>query len=194
MLFRSYFNKKSLLNRLKKIKIEYLTSIDKETRLVIDQFNQNDISKKSDAFFEWLKAYKWVQETPLLNFSNKNDYEFSMNDNSFEIYLMKIIENKSCIGFIVLQKRNYVSKVLFTYFDNKKYSEIIANVIKLQNIIQNTREIICYETSICNNFKKSTAFLYKTKKIKQSIISADFNVIDFSNVRMNFGDGDCCFA
>ena len=117
-----------------------------------------------------------------------------MNDNSFEVYLMKIIENKSCIGFIVLQKRNYVSKVLFTYFDTEKYSEIIANVIKLQNIIQNTREIICYEESICNNFKKSTAFLYKTKKIKQSIISADFNVIDFSNVRMNFGDGDCCFA
>ena len=48
--------------------------------------------------------------------------------------------------------------------------------------------------AICNNLKKSSIFLYKTKKIKQSIISKEYNVTDFSNVRMNFGDGDCSFA
>jgi hypothetical protein len=107
---------------------------------------------------------------------------------------MKISNKTDCIGFIVLQKRNYVCKVLFSYFNNSKNTIDVSNIIKLQAIHQNTREIICYDDAICNNLKKSSIFLYKTKKIKQSIISKEYNVTDFSNVRMNFGDGDCSFA
>ena len=95
---------------------------------------------------------------------------------------------------MVLQKRNYVSKVLFTYYDASKYVVDVSNIIKLQAIAQNTREIICYDDAICANLKVSTVFLYKTKKVKQSIISKVFNKTHFTDVRMNFGDGDCSFA
>ena len=129
-----------------------------------------------------------------MNLTNKDKYEFSTYDREFEFSLIKIIKENYCIGFIVLQKRNYVLKVLFTYFDNLKYTDEITNILKLQAIIQNTREIICYDENICYNLKKSNLFLYKTKKIKQSIISKVFKKTDFDNVRMNFGDGDCSFA
>lgn len=180
--------------KVKNLSVEYLNIIDNETLNIINQFNKLDISIKGKDFFEWLKAYNWVQKAPLLNLTNKKKYEFSIYDNEFEYSLIKIIKKEICIGFIVLQKRNYVTKVLFTYYDNSKYGNDISNIIKLQTITQNTREIICYDETICMNLKKSNLFLYKTKKIKQSIISKAFNKTDFNNIRINFGDGDCSFA
>jgi len=180
--------------KLKNISVEYLNIIDDETYKIINQFNKNDISNKGKDFFEWLKAYNWVQNAPLLNLTDKDKYEFSIYDKEFEFSLIKINQENKCIGFIVLQKRNYVSKVLFTYFDNSKYTNDISNIIKLQAINQNTREIICYDIAICKNLKKSSLFLYKTKKNKQSIISKAYGIDDFKNIRMNFGDGDCSFA
>jgi hypothetical protein len=179
---------------LKDISIEYLNAIDDDTLSIINQFNKNDISNKGRDFFEWLKAYNWVQKAPLLSFTNKDRYEFSIYDIEFEFSLIKIISKSNCIGFLVLQKRNYVTKILFSYFDNSKYINEISNIIKLQAISQNTREIICYEEPICMSFKKSFVFLYKTKKVKQSIISKTFGTSKFKNIRMNFGDGDCSFA
>lgn len=189
-----YIQKIIISKKLVNISLEYINVIDDETLNIINQFNKNDISNKGKDFFEWLKAYNWVQKAPLLNLTNKQKYEFSIYDDEFEFSLIKIIKNDICIGFIVLQKRNYVTKVLFTYYDNLKNANDISNIIKLQAITQNTREIICYDETICNNLKKSNLFLYKTKKIKQSIISKAFNKTDFNNVRMNFGDGDCSFA
>ena len=183
-----------LLSRTKHLTVEYVNHLDNEIQNIINTFNKNDISIKDSKFFEWLKAYNWVQKAPLLELTNKNKYEFSIYDTEFEFSLMKISNKTDCIGFIVLQKRNYVCKVLFSYFNNSKNTIDISNIIKLQAIYQNTREIICYDDAICNNLKKSNLFLYKTKKIKQSIISKEYNVTDFSNVRMNFGDGDCSFA
>lgn len=188
-----YFQKIILSGKLTGISLEYVNIIDDETLSLINQFNKNDISNKGKAFFEWLKAYNWVQKAPLINLTNKIKYEFSIYDNEFEFSLIKIIEKNVCIGFVVLQKRNYVTKVLFTYYDLKN-TAAISNIIKLQAATQNTREIICYDEAICHNLKKSNLFLYKNKKIKQSIISKKFNKTDFSNVRMNFGDGDCSFA
>lgn len=189
-----YIQKIVISKKLINISLEYVNIIDDETLNIINKFNKKDISNKGKEFFEWLKAYNWVQKAPLLNLTDKRKYEFSIYDNEFEFSLIKVIKENSCIGFIVLQKRNYVTKVLFTYYDNSKYTNDISNIIKLQAIIQNTREIICYDETICDNYKKSKIFLYKTKKIKQSIISKAFKKTDFNNVRMNFGDGDCSFA
>jgi GNAT superfamily N-acetyltransferase len=186
--------KKILSKKIKNITIEYLNSIDEECLNIINQYNKNDLSYKGNAFFEWLKTYNWVQKAPLLDLTNKSKYAFSIYDREFEFSLIKINQKDSCIGFIVLQKRNYVSKVLYTYYDNSKNTTIIANIIKLQAIAQNTREIICYDDAICSNLKKSSLFLYKTKKVKQSIISKVYNKTNFDTVRVNFGDGDCSFA
>ena len=116
-----------------------------------------------------------------------------MYDSSFDIYLMKIMRNARCIGFIVLQKREKVFKLLFAYYDSKDV-KIMADIIKLQAIVQGVREIVCYDKNIGDDFSKSPVFLYKRKKVKHSIISKIFGKADFDDVVMNFGDGDCSFA
>ena len=183
-----------LKNRLKGVTVEYVNFIDEETAALINRYNTKDIFHKSPAFFNWLKTYNWVLSAPLIELTQKEKYEFSMYDKDFEIHFVKVFKNQELIGFVVLQKRGYIAKVLFTYFDANQHADCIADVITLQNIRQNTREIICYDEAICNQFKKSGVFLYRTKKVKNSIISKVFNKSDFEGERMNFGDGDCCFA
>lgn len=176
------------------IKVEYLSVLDNECISIIKKFSTNDLSEKTPQFFEWLKAYKWVLKAPLIEMTDDAKYQFSMYDGEFEIFFIKILERKQCVGFIVLQKRNYVSKVLFTYFDTSKHSKVVSNIIKLENIKQNTREIICYAEPINDHLRKSKIFLYNRKKLKHSLISQAFNQTNFEHIRMNFGDGDCSFA
>lgn len=185
---------KSLSKKLKNIQLEYLNKADTEVLELIERYGKNDIAHKKEDYFEWLKAYYWVQEAPLLEFTNKDKYEFSIYDHQFNIYYIKVIKDSECIGFLVLQRRNNVCKLLFAYYDHTINADIMADIIKLQCVRQNIREIICYDEAICANFKKSNLFIYKTKKLKQSIISKAFEKTDFSDVKMNFGDGDCCFA
>jgi hypothetical protein len=188
-----YFQKKGISKQLDDIKIEYLNKIDAETNQIINTHNNNHIAKKSNEYFEWLKAYQWVQEAPLLDFTERSKYEFSIYDESFNIYLVKILKENICIGFLVLQKRNKTIKVLFTYYDEQNVA-IISNIIKLHAINQKINEVICYDTPICNDLKKSNIFIYNRIKIKNSIISKAFNKSNFDDVTMNYGDGDCCFA
>ena len=180
--------------RLKGITVDYLSSPDAAMMQVVQDHGKDDISIKDKAFFEWLKACQWVHKASLLKFTRHDRYAFSMYDKSFEVNLIKISLNKECIGFIVLQKRNYVSKVLFAYYDAGQHTAVISDIIKLENMRQNTREIICYDTPIANALKQSAVFLYTTKKRKESIISNAFGEVDFAPKRMHFGDGDCCFA
>lgn len=187
------FLKKDIIKQLKGIKIEYLNKIDAETSQIINTHNYNHIARKSNEYFEWLKAYQWVQEAPLLDFTEKSKYEFSIYDETFNIYLIKIIKENNCIGFVVLQKRNKVMKVLFAYYDPQNI-DIVSNMIKLHAINQKINEIICYDFLICDNLKKSNVFIYNRIKIKNSIISKAFNKANFDDVTMNYGDGDCCFA
>lgn len=182
-------------NNLKDTRVEYLNYLDKETIDFVENHNKNDLFKKNNLFYTWLKNYKWVEAAPVIDLTNNNKYEFSIYDKTFEIYLIKITKNNTCVGFVVLQKRNFVCKVLFSYFDEKD-SKIISDVIKLQCINQNVKELISYDSSLNVNFSKSFFILYKTKKLKQSIISKkiDLNHLDKKKVKLHFGDGDCCFT
>ncbi len=175
------------------IKIEYLNRIDFETRSFIDKYSSNHISPKSDAFFEWLKAYNWVQESPLLEFTEMEKYEFSIYDKSFAIYLIKILKDNKVVGFLVLQKRDETLKVLFVYYD-KDQTDVVSGIIKLHCINLKSREVICYDKGICENLKESNSFIYTRRKLKQSIISKAFHKENFDDVFMNYGDGDCSFA
>jgi len=192
--FRLKFIRKKILNNLKGVNIEYLTNIDDETMQVITDNSKNDLAVYDKNYFNWLKAYKWIDRASIIELTNKNKYEFSIYDHDYEISFLKINLNNICIGFIVLQKRNYLQKVIFSYYDKSKYTEIISDVISLQLINENTREIICFDNKICEEFLKSKLFLFNSKKQKKSIISKKYLQSNFDSNYMHFGDGDCCFA
>lgn len=186
-------HKYAIQPKLKHTQIEYVNHIDFELEAFIKQHSTTHLSQKSPAFFEWLKAYHWVQETPLKPFTAHTNYEFSMNAEKFNIYLIKVIENNEIVGFIVLQRKNSLSKVLFVY--HKKHAEkTIARFLILHIIKLNVKELVCYNSTINKHIIASSSYLYKRKKLKESLISKVFKENNYTNYHFNFGDGDCCFA
>ena len=177
----------------KDIKLEYVNSIDKNLNDFIKKHSSNYLSKKNINFFNWLKAYHWVQESPLKSYTTYKDYFFSMNSEKFNIYFLKIYKLSELIGFLVLQRKDHQLKVLFVYYD-KSYSNYISKIILLHCFKLKVKELICYDDQINIKIKHSFYFIYYRSRLKESIISKKFGDIDFSKYNINLGDGDCCFA
>ncbi|WP_146743771.1 GNAT family N-acetyltransferase, partial [Aequorivita sp. CIP111184] len=124
-------------NKLRKVTLEYLIKPDTESFALISNQNINNLSHKEISFFQWLKNFYWVQEAPLLSFTNKDRYAFSMYDKRFNIYYIKVCLKETCIGFLVLQIRKNTCKVLFAYYPSNINLDTLCNIIKLQCIEQN---------------------------------------------------------
>ncbi len=179
-------------NKLKNVCIEYINIIDNELINFIHQHSKHHLSHKSPEFFQWLKAYHWVQESPLEKNAQHNKYEFSMGASRFNIYLLKVIVSNKLSGFIVLQRKNHLLKILFTYYNDNE--QIMANLILAHAFKLKVKELICYDENINNEIKSSYKYLYRRSKVKESIISKTFGENNYSSYILNFGDGDCCFA
>jgi len=179
--------------RLKNIQIEYINVIDSELTEFIKNKSINHLSEKTPQFFEWLKAYHWVQESPLRRYSINKKYQFSMDAEKFNIYFIKVMKSNKLIGFLILQRKNHLFKVLFAYYINDE-KHIIADLILLHSFKLKIKELICYDKGINTIIKSSLKYVYKRKKIKESIISNVFKENNYDNYILNFGDGDCCFA
>lgn len=186
--------KKVLLNKLQSVTLEYLTFIDDQSYSIIKKYSQEDLTPKNKAFFEWLNSYNWVTKASVLDLTDIHRYAFSMYDIAFDYSFIKICTQGECVGFIVLQNRNYVTKVLFTYYDADKYVQEVTHVIKLHVVSLQIRELICYDEKVCEELKKSNLFLYTRQKEKNALISKVFEPLHHKDKRFNFGDGDCSFA
>ena len=181
--------RKSLIN----VSIEYLSEIDAEVIDLISKWNSNDLSPKSDVFFNYLKKYSWLVDAPSIDLTESNNYEFSSFDNYFNISLVKIKKADECIGFVVLQNRNRTTKVLFTYFDPEVVFEI-GQVILLHALDCKSINLLCY-VDILSDVIGQNKFFVKSKESKySSIISKTYGDINFDEYRIQYGDGDNCFT
>ena len=187
------FQQKSVQGSLKNIRLKYVNSIDKKLEDFINDHSEHHLSRKTPSFFNWLKSNKWVESAPVKGLVNCENYQFSMYAKHFDFYYVEIYENNRLVGFVILQKRDGVLKVLFSYY-LPSVSKKVAKIVLLHACKLNIQEIICYDQGINDGLKGSLLFLYKRKKVKASIISKSFEIVSFDDYELNFGDGDCCFA
>ena len=123
-----------------------------------------------------------------------NKYEFSMGVQKFNLYFVKVLQNGKIIGFFILQRKNHLLKLLFTYYvlGNEK---TIARVVLSHAYQLKIREFVSYDKKINTHISRSFfSYIYKRNKVKESIISKVFNSDSYEAYQLNFGDGDCCFA
>jgi len=190
---KNAIQKVSSKQKIADVQVEYVNFIDDELMRFIHMHSKNHLSQKSSGFFQWLKANHWVQESPLMQLSLADQYEFSLGAKKFNIYLVKIMKNKKLIGFIVLQRKNHLLKLLFAYYsegNEKKVSQII-----IQHAYQlKIKELVSYDEKINACISSSFSYIYKRNKVKEAIISKVFEGESYDAYHVNFGDGDCSFA
>ena len=179
--------------KTKEISLEYVNGFDRELQDFVASKSDNHLSQKKPEFFAWLKANHWVQEAPVIARVPLEKYQFSMSAQHFNIYLIKVSKNNQTIGFIVLQRKNTLLKMLFAYYEKDHIAQI-SRIIRMHCYQLNIKEFVCYDPAINSEIKASKTILYKRKKLKESIISKAFGETNFDDYEFNYGDGDCSFA
>ena len=190
-LARSVYHKK-----LNNYSIDYHSVIDNRISSFINENNGNPLCIRDKDFFEYLKAYHWIQESPLKNKIKRTyDYFFSDYNKKFNIYLVSVSNNQNkLVGFYCLLRKDFDLKVMQVYYLNEEV-EIICNSILLHAIDLGVTTIITYDRLLSKKFKTSnlSKFRFK-KKFRESIISKSFGDHDYSKYNFQYGDGDCSFA
>ena len=188
-----YIHYKKALNGLS---IDYLSCIDKKTERFLKRKQNRNLTRRDADFFQFIKTYQWIEESPLLEFvKNEKKYAFSGYSKDFNIYLIKIENEKSeIIGFISLLKKEHELKVLQVFYEKEEHL-LMTKTIIMHGIAINARTIITYDQNITNELKRlKMARIRFKKKERASMISKIYGEVNYEKYDFQYGDGDCSFA
>lgn len=182
-------------SKIRDVKIDYLSYVDRRTAKFIDKFQQNALCKRNPEFFNYIKVHKWIEEAPLIDLvADKKRYFFSDYNRRFNIYLLRVISGDNIVSFCTMLRKDEELKVLQIYYE-AEYVAHVARLVVLHGIELGISTIITYDAAISSYFKKNgLARIRYKKKERESIISKIYGINDFGNYNFQYGDGDCSFA
>ncbi len=185
-----FFLKKNFNN--KNIVIEEIKRVDKESSDFISQYNENEYFKKGVKEIDWMIDYPWVIQKDKNNEADR--YYFSAIAETFNYYCIKIKEQNSLIGFVVLRQRNNDFTTPYIYC--KTGSEMnCLNAIYLFLIKNKARQFTIFHPKFVKFVnERSSPFFYKRDIQKDFAISRslkeNYNELKY----LQDGDGDYAFT
>ena len=192
--FRLLFWKAAV--NISKIKIEYLHEIDDETDRFIRQRNNNNISPRDKAFFDWINKYPWVLNTPNNNQTSRR-YEFSAVSENFKQLFLKVMnkENK-IIAFLMLTYHGSHMKTPYLYFDDDN-TGIVRKIIYSHLLNSKVKTFTTYHPGLIKTIRSvRNPFILVRNMHLGSIISKDLlqRIKDTDQYSLMEGDGDHAFV
>jgi GNAT superfamily N-acetyltransferase len=182
--------------KTKNINIEYLSEIDAETEIFIRQRSKNNLSPKDKKFFNWIKKYPWVLDTPLEDYTSKR-YEFSAVSNNFNQLYIKVIDNQNKIlAFIMLTVHGSHLKTPYLFFDDD-YGDVVRKVIYTHILSLKIKTFTTFHPGLIKIMRsKRNPFILIRKMFHNSLITKELlqKVKDADKYILMEGDGDCAFV
>ena len=123
-------------------------------------------------------------------------YYFSYKAKSFGFFYVKVFsKSKELVGFVVLQERDRLLKVLYS-FQKETHHDLVTRVVLDHAVSLGCSTMITYENAIVSSLPKHRlGYLYARKKTKEALISKEFGSEEqWAGKYFHYGDGDCCFA
>ena len=181
---------------ISKINIEYLHEIDDETNMFIRERNNYNFSPRDKAFFDWIKKYPWVLNTPFEDYTSRR-YEFSAVSKNFNQLFLKVMNSKNqIVAFIMLTYHGSHLKTPYLYFDDNN-AGIVRKIIYGHLLNSKVKTFTTYHPGLVKAIKsKRNPFISVRKMYLKSIISKDLlqKITDAEKYTLMEGDGDCAFV
>lgn len=188
--------KRKIKRKLEDVSIKYCNYVDDNTMHFIQSLQGDDLQKRDQNFFNSLKIYNWVVDSPMPELdAEAGAYGFGSVAKAFNYYYLKVTDKSGeVIGFIALLKRDYELKVLYV-FATSEYMHTMVDIIILQAIVFKSTFVRSFETDINEILKTyNGAWLFKRIVTRGFIISKSFNIDDTTKYKLHAGDGDYCFT
>lgn len=197
MLIIFFTKRKKLLNK-NNYDIEYIHSIDNQTKEFIEKINslpstKQELFKREAIDLDWIIKYPWVLSTPFDD-RIKNKYYFSSLSKEFRVLSIKIFNSeKNIIGFLLLKIRDNELTIPYCFFE-KEDSKVVLDVI-IKHIIKLRVDMIYFaDQDLKKEFDKiKFPVLHRWESSRTRFMSHKFEKFDMSYYKIQDGDADAVF-
>jgi hypothetical protein len=175
------------------IRLDYVENIDHEADEFIKNHRENELFCRGREELTWIKSYPWISDSVTSEAEGKK-YFFSSYSKLFETRFLKIYRNNEMVGFMMTSRRGADLKIPFQYFDKNNISLIIKVIFSIL-IINKNSVFTTFNPHMIEYIKTcSTPFYYKRKLVNDLAASVNFRNLNFKNIHLQDGDGDCAFT
>lgn len=174
--------------------IEFITELDEQTDQFIRDHRRNELSTRNAKELNWIMKYPWIISSPVADKTVKK-YFFSSVSNRFFYLNIKVYDtNDTMTGFLMLKVKNNTMTIPYLYCDPSALTPILY-LIGFLICEMNIDIFTTYNIDIMNNFDQiRLPFLYKKNRINLYHLSNKFKEVDFNEIVIQDGDGDCVFT
>lgn len=181
-----------LSNKIEKIKIEYVNSIDQETWDFVKIFSKNDLIPKSQEFLDWKLSDCSNIVAPLSRYI-ENEYDFSafVKNRSFKISY-KIFLHNEIIAFCFFTVNKNNASLQFNYC-SLEHIDIVSTILVLHILKLKVDSFFCEDDDVFNAIKKKRwlfikSFIFEKDAIISKKIIENLNE-NYKKTKIHFGDG-----
>jgi hypothetical protein len=180
-------------NSGQRLTFEYISTIDEETDHFIQQHQQYDLTRKEKSVLSWIMNYPWILSAPLKDAASKR-YYFSSRADRFSYLGVKVFEHHNeMIGFFLLKVRDDRMSVVYSYFESRHATSIMAAVFH-HALVMNMSILRLYDEQLVAGFSDLGCPCWSAKKKSREFsLSKAFADIPLANYRLQGGDGDLAF-
>lgn len=176
-------------DRLKKLNIEYIDSVNDEVADFINLFLNQQLIRRGKSELNWILNYPWVKSDQMPD-RNSRRYYFSSVDRYFKYQCVILRDtDENIVAFLMFLQRNNDLKLPYAYFHSEyigDVSEIINGLIvkwKINTFSTFSPELVAYMGS------HDHVGLIKKRVVRNYILSKDLSKV-LDGVKFNIMDGD----
>ena len=178
------------------VNIEYLSEIDAETNRFIRHRSKDNLLQKDKTFFDWIKKYPWVLNTPMDDYTSQR-YEFSAVSKNFNQLYIKVVNNENkMLAFIMLTVHGTHLKTPYLFFDDD-CSNVVRKVIYTHLLNLKIKTFTTFHPGLIKIIRsKRNPFILNRKMFHNSLITRELlqRIKDADKYILMEGDGDCAFV
>ncbi len=174
--------------------IEFIAELDEQTDQFIRDHRRNELSTRNAKNLNWIIKYPWIISSPVAD-KTVQKYFFSSVSKRFLYLNIKVYDiNDTMTGFVMLKVKNNIMTIPYLYCDPSALTPILY-LIGFLICEMNIDIFKTYNRDVINNLNKiRLPFLYKINRVKLYHFSNKFKEVDFNEIIIQDGDGDCVFT
>jgi hypothetical protein len=189
---RSFFWKRRN-NLYQRLTFEYISSIDETTDHFIQRHHQQDLTRKGKADLSWMMTYPWILSAPFKDSASRRYYFSSLSDRFLYLGVKVFEQDNGMVGFFILKVRDDRMSVVYSYFENRHASSIIAAVV-YHTFAMDVSSLSLYDERLVAGFSELRCPYWSAKAVSRRFyLSKTFADIPLTEYRLHGGDGDLAF-
>ena len=172
---------------------EYISAVDEETDRFIRKHNQQDLTRKAAADFNWIMNYPWILSAPLKDSIGRRYFFSSRADRFYYLGVKVFDQQKKMAGFFLAKVRDDRMTIVFSFFEHR-HAHLVAAAAVYNALKMNVSILGLHDAQLAAGFAELRCPYWSTRRISRGFsLSTSLADTHLADCRLHGGDGDLAF-